>query len=60
MRKKLLELYLKKQENVHVILNDVRPKWLSGPTTYYTYTYGKRKKNMLARIYSRLSKVKTA
>ncbi len=46
MRKKLMELEQKKHENVHVILNDVRPKWLSGPTTYYTYTYGKKKKNM--------------
>jgi capsular exopolysaccharide synthesis family protein len=60
MRKKLLELHQKKQENVHVILNDVRPKWLSGPSTYYTYTYGKRKKNMFARIYHKLSRVKTA
>jgi capsular exopolysaccharide synthesis family protein len=60
MRKKLLELYQKKYENVHVILNDVRPKWLSGPSTYYTYTYGKSKKNILARIYGKLSKVKTA
>jgi Mrp family chromosome partitioning ATPase len=60
MKKKLQEMYMKKHENVHVILNDVRPKWLSGPTTYYTYTYGKRKKNMLARIYSKISKVKTA
>jgi capsular exopolysaccharide synthesis family protein len=60
MRKKLLELYQKKQENVHVILNDVRPKWLTGPSTYYTYTYGKRKKNMFARIYHKLSRVKTA
>ena len=60
MRKKLLELHQKKHENVQVILNDVRPKWLSGPTTYYTYTYGKSKKNIFARIYSKLSKVKTA
>ena len=60
MRKKLMELQQKQHENVHVILNDVRPKWLSGPTTYYTYTYGKRKKNMFARIYSKLSRVKTA
>ncbi len=60
MRKKLFDLQLKKYENVHVILNDVRPKWLTGPTTYYTYTYGKRKKNMFARIYSKLSRVKTA
>jgi len=60
MRKKLLELFQKQHKNVHVILNDVRPKWLSGPTTYYTYTYGKSKKNFFARIYSRLSKVKTA
>jgi capsular exopolysaccharide synthesis family protein len=60
MRKKLLELYQKKHENVHVVLNDVRPKWLSGPTTYYTYAYGKSKKNILSRIYSKVSKVKTA
>ena len=60
MKKKLLELNQKKYENVHVILNDVRPKWLSGPTTYYTYTYGKKKKNMITRIYKRLSKIKTA
>ena len=60
MRKKLLDLHQKKHENVHVILNDVRPKWLSGPSTYYTYTYGKRKKNMFARIYSKMSRVKTA
>jgi capsular exopolysaccharide synthesis family protein len=60
MRKKLLELHQKKYENVHVILNDVRPKWLSGPTSYYTYTYGKSKKNIFTRIYSKLSKVRTA
>ena len=60
MRKKLMELEQKNHENVHVILNDVRPKWLSGPTTYYTYTYGKTKKNIFARIYGKLSKVKTA
>lgn len=60
MRKKLMELYQKKHKNVQVVLNDVRPKWLSGPTSYYTYTYGKSKKNILIRIYKRLSKVKTA
>jgi tyrosine-protein kinase Etk/Wzc len=60
MKKKLQEMYQKKHENVQVVLNDVRPKWLSGPKTYYTYTYGKGKKNMIARIYRKISKVKTA